>query len=64
MGDTSDLAILILRYGSDLPAERLFRMTAITTRLPRVGEPLSMVGDFEAKFIERAERDGPSLNES
>jgi hypothetical protein len=40
----ADLAILILRYASALPPESIFRMAAITTRLPKVGEQVSMVG--------------------
>jgi hypothetical protein len=40
----ADLAILILRYASALPPENMFRMAAITTRLPKVGEQVCMVG--------------------
>jgi hypothetical protein len=42
--NNSDLAILILSYGSELPPENIFRMAAITTRLPMIGEQVSMVG--------------------
>jgi Trypsin-like peptidase domain len=40
----TDLAILLLSYGSDLPPENIFRMASITTRLPKIGEQVSMVG--------------------
>ena len=40
----TDLAILILSYATELPADATFAMAAITTRLPKVGEQVSMVG--------------------
>jgi hypothetical protein len=40
----TDLAILLLSYGSELPPENMFRMASITTRLPKIGEQVSMVG--------------------
>jgi hypothetical protein len=45
----SDLAILVLSYASELPPENIFRMAVITTRLPKVGEQVSMVGFTAAK---------------
>lgn len=40
----TDLAILLLSYGSDLPPANIFRISSITTRLPKLGERVSMVG--------------------
>jgi hypothetical protein len=40
----TDLVILILSYASELPPENIFRIAAITTRLPKIGEQVSMVG--------------------
>jgi hypothetical protein len=45
----SDLAVLVLSYASELPPENIFRMAVITTRLPKVGEQVSMVGFTAAK---------------
>lgn len=44
VGNDSDLAIIILSYSSDLSPENLFKMAAITTRMPDIGEPVTMVG--------------------
>jgi hypothetical protein len=40
----TDLALLILSYASEWPPENTFRMASITTRLPKIGEQVSMVG--------------------
>jgi hypothetical protein len=40
----TDLAILILSYATTLPPNNTFTMAAITARLPKVGEQVSMVG--------------------
>jgi hypothetical protein len=40
----TDLAILILSYATRLPPHNTFTIAAITTRLPKVGEQVSMVG--------------------
>jgi hypothetical protein len=42
--DNTDLAVLIISYASQLPPENIFNVAAITTRLPKVGEDVSMVG--------------------
>jgi hypothetical protein len=44
VGDDSDIAILVLRYTTDLPPDNLFKMAAVTTRLPAIGEQVSMIG--------------------
>src|SRR5208337_304865 len=43
-GNESVIAILVLSYSSDLPSENLFRMAVITTRLPKIGDQVAMVG--------------------
>jgi hypothetical protein len=40
----SDLAILTLKYASELPADGLFVQTMITTRLPGIGEKVMISG--------------------
>jgi hypothetical protein len=40
----ADLAILLLSSASELPPEHIFRIAIITTRLPKLGEQVSMVG--------------------
>jgi hypothetical protein len=42
--NNSDIAILVLRYSSNLPPGNLFKMAAITTRLPKIGERVGMLG--------------------
>ena len=49
--NNSDIAILILSYISDLPSDNLFRMAAITTRILKIGERVSMLG-FTARDSE------------
>jgi Trypsin-like peptidase domain len=44
MPPDTDLAILILSYTTELPPDNTFTIAAITTRLPKVGEQVSMVG--------------------
>jgi hypothetical protein len=44
VGDESDIAILVLSYSSDLPPGNVFRMAVITTRLPKIGDQVAMVG--------------------
>jgi hypothetical protein len=44
MPPETDLAILILTYATKLPPDNTFTIASITTRLPKVGEQVSMVG--------------------
>ena len=39
-----DIVVLILNYCSDFPPGNIFRMAAITTRMPDLGEHVTMVG--------------------
>jgi len=49
--DKSDIVIISLSYCSPLPPDNTFKMATISTRLPSVGEPLTMVG-FTASELE------------
>ncbi len=44
VGEDSDMAVLILQYCSAMPPGNVFRIAVITTRLPEVGEPVTMAG--------------------
>lgn len=55
--NNSDISILVLSYISDLPPGNLFRMAAITTRIPKLGERVSMLG-FTARDDEIWVKDG------
>jgi hypothetical protein len=44
VGHAKDVVILILSYASALPPKGIFTLPVITTRIPKVGEPISMVG--------------------
>lgn len=45
-----DLAILVLKLASALPPENLFRVAALTTRTPRVGEIVQIAGFRPGEF--------------
>jgi hypothetical protein len=47
--DNSDLAVLVLSYASQLPQENIFSIAAITSRLPKIGEEVTMVGFVAAE---------------
>ena len=46
-------------YASELPPEHVFRIACITTRLPRVGEQVSMVGPDDDRDSGAAEKVRP-----
>lgn len=56
VGNDSDIAIITLSYSSDMPSENLFKMAAVTTRLPEIGELVTMVG-FTASDLDFPRRE-------
>ena len=47
----TDITILCLEYASEFPPENLFHLTKITTRLPKVGEKLTICGFRAAEEV-------------